>query len=401
MRLLSLLLCFSLLLSAAVHAQVSISTPAEAPAPSAMLEVKSSNKGLLVPRVALNAETDNSPIASPAVSLMVYNTAVSGSGPDGVRPGYYYWTGSRWSRLSGYPVAVNESKSGSSELIAPAAGCSRNGPTLMSLRANTPIPDNDSTGIRDTIRFSGYSGNLCDVAVEVRLDHTFAGDIDLYLVAPDGTTVELCTDNGFSGDNFGTGTDLGSYLYTGFVSGTEFPLITSGTPPFTGFYRPEGSFSVLAGKPLNGDWVLRVVDDAAQDTGKLLKWKLTLYPYNNNNYVLEREVPVSIRPGMQYLALADYTAACRSQDGIETHIAWSSSSAGAIGTESVGAPANILHSSAAAPVLSNADKFVHLHNQALLSSAPPGSTVYFQLWRRYEVHPSRVNSSLIVQAIQQ
>jgi hypothetical protein len=65
------------------------------PDPSAMLEVQATNKGILIPRVALTQTTSSSPITSPATSLMVYNTATVND----VTPGYYYWDGSQWVRL--------------------------------------------------------------------------------------------------------------------------------------------------------------------------------------------------------------------------------------------------------------------------------------------------------------
>jgi hypothetical protein len=63
---------------------------------SAMLEVLSSNKGLLISRIGLSGPTDQSTISSPAISLMVYNTSSSG----GLTTGYYYWDGSKWAKLS-------------------------------------------------------------------------------------------------------------------------------------------------------------------------------------------------------------------------------------------------------------------------------------------------------------
>lgn len=54
--------------------------------PSAMLDISSINKGLLIPRVALTSITDQSTIPSPANSLLVFAT---GSG--GLAKGYYYW----------------------------------------------------------------------------------------------------------------------------------------------------------------------------------------------------------------------------------------------------------------------------------------------------------------------
>ena len=85
------------LLCVKVNAQVGIGTTT--PDASAMLEIKTTNKGLLVPRVALTGIYDNVTISTPAVSLLVYNTATT-SGSTSVNPGYYYWNGISWVMLS-------------------------------------------------------------------------------------------------------------------------------------------------------------------------------------------------------------------------------------------------------------------------------------------------------------
>jgi hypothetical protein len=66
---------------------------------SAMLDVEANNKGMLVPRVSLLSATDVTTIASPAISLLIYNTATAGTYPDNVVPGFYYWDGTRWSSM--------------------------------------------------------------------------------------------------------------------------------------------------------------------------------------------------------------------------------------------------------------------------------------------------------------
>lgn len=76
-------------------AQVGIGTTT--PAASAMLDVTSSNKGFLPPRVALTGTTDVSTISSPATGLLVYNLGSGGL----ATPGYYYWNGSAWTALGG------------------------------------------------------------------------------------------------------------------------------------------------------------------------------------------------------------------------------------------------------------------------------------------------------------
>lgn len=59
---------------------------------ASILDVSSNNKGVLIPRVALTGTSDITTIASPATSLLIYNTATISN----VTPGYYYWTGSAW-----------------------------------------------------------------------------------------------------------------------------------------------------------------------------------------------------------------------------------------------------------------------------------------------------------------
>jgi len=71
------------------------------PDPSAKLDVVDANRGLLIPRVALNATNDGTnPVTNPATSLLVYNTAIAGTAPNNVWPGFYYWNGTKWVRLS-------------------------------------------------------------------------------------------------------------------------------------------------------------------------------------------------------------------------------------------------------------------------------------------------------------
>lgn len=71
---------------------VGISANTFTPDASAGLEIQFSDKGVLIPRVALTSATDVTTIPSPANSLLVYNTGTGGLTP----AGYYYWDGSSW-----------------------------------------------------------------------------------------------------------------------------------------------------------------------------------------------------------------------------------------------------------------------------------------------------------------
>lgn len=73
-------------------AQIGIQT--NNPDSSSILDIVSSDKGLLIPRVSLSSNLANSsPVTSPATGLLVYN-----SGSNQVH-GFYFWTGSAWSIL--------------------------------------------------------------------------------------------------------------------------------------------------------------------------------------------------------------------------------------------------------------------------------------------------------------
>jgi len=74
---------------------VGISDDNSSPKASAMLDVNSASKGMLIPRIALTATTTAAPVTSPETSLMIYNTATTGD----VTPGYYYWNGTLWVRV--------------------------------------------------------------------------------------------------------------------------------------------------------------------------------------------------------------------------------------------------------------------------------------------------------------
>ncbi len=71
-----------------------------APASTAVVEMKSANKGVLFPRVSLNGLGDNQTIKSPAKYLLVFNTNKAGDQKGSVTPGFYYWNGSSWVRLA-------------------------------------------------------------------------------------------------------------------------------------------------------------------------------------------------------------------------------------------------------------------------------------------------------------
>jgi subtilisin family serine protease/subtilisin-like proprotein convertase family protein len=132
------------------------------------------------------------------------------------------------------------------------------------------IPDGNIVEVPITVPDFGV---VSDVNVRLRLDHPYISDLGVYLIGPDGTVVELSSDNGDDGDNYGTGANDCTGTFTVFDDAAA-TSITAGTPPFAGTFRPEGALSAFNGKSLNGTWKLRFYDDLAPDTGLLGCWQL-------------------------------------------------------------------------------------------------------------------------------
>lgn len=108
------------------------------------------------------------------------------------------------------------------------------------------IPDNDETGVCDTIHFA-EEASLADIAIQVDIDHPTISDLRLTLTAPSGDTVVLHNRNG------------------GNTQSLKASFDTSTTP----------GLSNLIGKPLSGSWKLNVQDLATGHTGCWNSWSIT------------------------------------------------------------------------------------------------------------------------------
>ncbi|MFO0974191.1 MAG: choice-of-anchor tandem repeat NxxGxxAF-containing protein [Phycisphaerae bacterium] len=129
---------------------------------------------------------------------------------------------------------------------------------------NLPIPDNNPTGVSHSISVPGAL-TVADVNVKLNITHTYDADLTVSLTH-NGTTRTLVFQRGSSGDNF---------VNTIFDDEAAVP-ISAGTAPFTGSFKPEQALSAFDGMSAGGAWTMKVVDAAAQDTGVLNNWTLTI-----------------------------------------------------------------------------------------------------------------------------
>lgn len=103
--------------------------------------------------------------------------------------------------------------------------------------------------------------------VAINISHNHVDDLEVYLIAPDNTTIALSRFNGGNGDN---------YTFTKFSDGATLP-IQMGQAPFTGTFIPEEPLGELNnGQNGNGIWQLAIRDGVSNNRqGSLNGWSLS------------------------------------------------------------------------------------------------------------------------------
>lgn len=112
-----------------------------------------------------------------------------------------------------------------------------------------------------------FGGTITDVNFTMNaLTHSKTGDVEFSVKSPAGTEVILASRRGATGDN---------YINTIFNDSAANP-ISSGTPPFTGSFRPDSPLSVFNGQNPMGNWIFRVNDNASSDTGRVMNYVINI-----------------------------------------------------------------------------------------------------------------------------
>ena len=135
---------------------------------------------------------------------------------------------------------------------------------------------NDYATTDYTLTVSGLNPQQIDTStfgletVCIDLTHTWDSDLDIFLIAPDGTSARLVSGVGGADDNF---------TNTCFNYNASTP-IGAGTAPFTGTFKPMGQMGIINnGQNPNGLWTLRITDTYPADNGYLWSWSIT---FGNN-----------------------------------------------------------------------------------------------------------------------
>jgi len=136
--------------------------------------------------------------------------------------------------------------------------------TTYSETPGAPIdPGSGGQTYTSTITVSGGTTSITDIDVGVDITHTWAGDIDIDLTSPAGTTVRIMDDGAVN-------------------SSSDDVVVTmddaAATPHNTnmGTIQPANPLSAFNGEDANGTWTMVVTDDAGGDGGTWNSWSMMI-----------------------------------------------------------------------------------------------------------------------------
>ncbi len=160
--------------------------------------------------------------------------------------------------------------------------------TLFCSALSVNIPDNNQSGISNTITIDDPRF-ISDIDIRLDIDHTWVGDLTVTLShAETGRSIQLIDRPGSSPGGESDGCSLNNIkaildddislpveneCSSSQVATSIYDYIEAAV---AGTYIPEQALSSFDTKPISGNWVLTVSDQAPFDTGKFNQWCLAV-----------------------------------------------------------------------------------------------------------------------------
>jgi gliding motility-associated-like protein len=140
------------------------------------------------------------------------------------------------------------------------------------------------------------------LSINMLMEHSFAGDLSIWVACPDGTEVMIMDNNNAGSDPCSNGNDLNGYYlgepddfdgvtpnpgigyWYNFTTDGEYVLDAADNPNVEGNtilggeYGTCGDICDLEGCPLNGIWTFNVLDQWGADNGFLFEWGIDFNP---------------------------------------------------------------------------------------------------------------------------
>jgi subtilisin-like proprotein convertase family protein len=133
---------------------------------------------------------------------------------------------------------------------------------------STDVPHGipDVSQLTSTLPISRF-GRVKDIAVHIgKITHSYDGDLQITLIAPDGTRSLLVDQRGGASDNFVNTT----------ITPDQGASLNSAVGPFTGTYIADGDLSKMIGVQEQGTWKLEIKDLSSGNVGTLVSWGIEI-----------------------------------------------------------------------------------------------------------------------------
>jgi hypothetical protein len=130
-----------------LHSQIKVGNNPASINPNSVLEIESTNKGLLLPRLSLSSTTNASPLSSFVSGMFVYNTSTIND----VSQGIYYSDGAKWIKVNSSAGTNSWSRSGNGGTLSTNdfLGTTDNAPLILKTNnaEHFRITENGNVGI--------------------------------------------------------------------------------------------------------------------------------------------------------------------------------------------------------------------------------------------------------------
>jgi len=392
--------------------------------PEGALDIFSSNKGVVFPRINLTDLNTQSPVINPNGGNIIDGTLIWNNTLDQTKtitPGLHFWNNSKWNKFA--IENDNFSYDQTSNVVPYLSG---NNCGALQLASNNPFTHLSKSKIVPIgLNVSDLPGVICNMNIEIKLRNRNFNEVSMYLMSPGGKVLKLTSGNGNIGANGLPGVNIpsGNNFTTVIINFND--LATTDITNFDGKYnrtdpnivfsfRPEGNldnnilydfmpaniktFADFNDTNPNGMWRLYVkdiIDSGILDDVHLnvedVKLNISTYPGKlPDNFVLLNETMINSADANYIVAEAEYNAQATSNI-IQTVITRSLTPIQVTTTSNL---SNVTILSSGTNSTYNSIRWTAVSNKDVNSNLTTNTDYYYQLWRKAEViTPANLNEN--------
>ncbi len=127
-----------------------------------------------------------------------------------------------------------------------------------------PVPAVGTLGTQSSTLTVNDARAIKDLNLRLDIDHTYVSDLEIILIAPDGSEQIVFDRHGADGDDFDNV----------LLDDEASVSIATATAPYTGSLQPTNGLNTFDGKTALGQWTLLIRDKSALNSGQLNSWAL-------------------------------------------------------------------------------------------------------------------------------